>query len=297
MMTAEDRLTPSASAALDFSDEDRIRFVQQPRWIGYSRAKEIVACLSAMLSSPVLHRMPNLLVIGETNNGKTMLARRFARLHPREEREDQSLIPVLYIQAPSAPEEGRLYNHILEAINAPYQARDTAAGKEIQVVRLLRALHLRLLIIDEIHDVLAGPLDRQRQFLNVLKYLGNELQISILGLGTVDALRAVATNPQLDNRFRKMALFRWKMDREYLMLLASFQKLLPLRNPFSLTDQSLATTLLAMSEGNIGELHEILKVASERAIRCGREKIDRELLHDLDWVPPSQRAREAARMA
>jgi superfamily II DNA or RNA helicase len=36
-----------------------------------------------------------------------------------------------------------------------------------------------MLIVDEIHHLLAGSATRQRQFLNVLKYLGNELKIPI----------------------------------------------------------------------------------------------------------------------
>jgi hypothetical protein len=49
--------------------------------------------------------------------------------------------------------------------------------------------------------VLAGPLLRQRQFLNVIKHLGNELQIPIVAAGTQDAFNAIQTDPQLANRF------------------------------------------------------------------------------------------------
>jgi hypothetical protein len=46
------------------------------------------------------------------------------------------------------------------------------------------------------------------------------------------------------------------------MLLMSFEQVLPLRNPSNLAGRELATALFAMSEGTIGELNNLLCVAS-----------------------------------
>ena len=69
-----------------------------------------------------------------------------------------------------------------------------------------------MLIIDEIHHILAGNLNRQKGFLNVIKYLGNELEIPVVGVGTRDAYRAIQTDPQLANRFEPAVLPRWELD-------------------------------------------------------------------------------------
>ncbi len=53
----------------------------------------------------------------------------------------------------------------------------------------------RTALHDEIQHVLAGPALKQRHFLNVIKYLGKELQIPIVAVGTRDAFNAVQTNP------------------------------------------------------------------------------------------------------
>ena len=50
---------------------------------------------------------------------------------------------------------------------------------------MLVTINVKMLIIDEIHHVLAGPLLKQRHFLNVIKYMGNELQIPIVAAGTM----------------------------------------------------------------------------------------------------------------
>jgi hypothetical protein len=143
--------------------------------------------------------------------------------------------------------------------------------------------------VDEIHHILAGHISRQRQFLYVLKYLGNELRIPLVGVGTIDAARAIQTDEQLVNRFRPVALRRWQMNRDWQMLLASFERILPLRNPSRLADISLATTLLAWSEGTIGELASLLRAAATVAVETGEERITEKLIKGLDWLPPSSR--------
>jgi hypothetical protein len=56
--------------------EERIAKIRGGCWIRYSRAEEITARLD-LLQLPTMHRMPNLLIIGETNNGKTALVNHF----------------------------------------------------------------------------------------------------------------------------------------------------------------------------------------------------------------------------
>ena len=132
-------------------------------------------------------------------------------------------------------------------------------------------------------------INRQRQFLNVLKYLGNELKIPLVGVGTIDAVRAIQTDPQLTNRFDPITLRRWQMNREWQMLLSSFERILPLRKPSQLAELSLATALLAWSEGTIGELASLLRTAAKAAIETGEECITEGLLKQIDWTPPSSR--------
>ena len=47
-----------------------------------------------------------------------------------------------------------------------------------------------LLVIDELHNVLAGNSVNRREFLNLLRFLGNELRIPLVGVGTRDAYLA-----------------------------------------------------------------------------------------------------------
>jgi hypothetical protein len=243
--------------------------------------------------------MPNSLLIGETNNGKTMVVNRFRRLHPAiEDHEcDHAVVPVMLIQAPPEPDESRFYNAILNALGAPYNARGARAEKQVQVLQLLRTVRLRVLIVDEIHHILAGHIAKQRQFLNVLKYLGNELRISLVGVGTLDALRAIQTDPQMANRFEPVALPRWEMNRDFQVLLASFERILPLQHPSQLAEPRFAARLLALSEGTIGALSSLLIKAASWSIRSGIERIDERVLANIGWTPPSDRRRQIEKLA
>lgn len=293
-MSSYSHLNDSAIEALTLSDAERIHKIRSERWIGYPKAKQILTKLEDLLIYPRTHRMPNLLVVGDTNNGKTMLAQRFMSLHPANDNPDGDgiIAPVLLVQAPPVPDEGRFYNAILEMLFAPYRPSERIDKKQFQVIKLLRYIGLKVLVIDEIHHILAGNMNRQKAFLNVIKYLGNELQISIVGVGTKDAFRALQTDPQLSNRFEPITLPRWEMDHDFQRLLASFERMLPLKQPSGLAQQELASTLFAMSEGYIGELSRLLSDASALAINSGTEQISPKLLQQLDWTPPSRRKRQ-----
>lgn len=287
-------LLQKAAAYLERPDAERITYIRSPRWFGYPLAQQILEQLENLLTHPKSHRMPNLLIIGDTNNGKTMLVKRFCNRHKPDDNPDgeAAVVPVLFVQAPPMPDESRFYNAILELLFAPYKPGDRADRKQFQTIKLLKAVGLKMLVIDEIHHILAGTMTKQKVFLNVIKYLGNELEVPIVGVGTRDAFRAIQTDPQLSNRFDRMLLPRWSNDEEYLSLLATFERAIPLRHPSNLTDGALADKIYSMSEGYLGEISSLVVDAAVKAVETGQEKIDKKILDRIGWVAPSDRRKE-----
>lgn len=282
-------LTKVARRYLEKSEKERVERLRRPWWIGYTRAKQILDRMEDLFVHPKMHRMPNLLIVGDTNNGKTMILNRFLQLHRAEEREEgeEVYVPVLPVAAPGKPDEAEFYERILDELYAPYKATVRASIKRRQAVGIMKRCAVRVLMIDEIHHILAGTPRQQVHFRNVIKDLGNELQIPIIAAGTRAAYQVIQADPQLRNRFRPAPLPRWEMGDEFRQLLASFERVIPLREPSQLSAMPLANKLLGMSAGTIGDLSSLLSEAAIKAIRTGQERIDAGLLESLDWDPPT----------
>jgi hypothetical protein len=93
----------------------RLALIRADRWIGYWRATEAVDRLEKLLAWPSRQRLPNMLLIGPTNNGKSMIIERFRRAHSPGSEADPECIPVLCTQTPTNPSPFRFYAAILAA--------------------------------------------------------------------------------------------------------------------------------------------------------------------------------------
>ena len=257
----------------------------------YTRATEALGQLETLFAWPARQRMPNLLLTGPTNNGKSMIVEKFRRSHPPVSHPDREEIPVLVVQMPSEPSVTRFYTALLAAAGAPMRRQYRLADLEQLVLRLLRAAAVRMLVIDELHNVLGGRGDRRREFLNLIRFLGNELRIPLVGVGTREAYLAIRSDDQLENRFAPFILPRWEADAGACSLLASFAASFPLRHPSRIATTEMAAYLLTRSEGTIGELARLLTDAAVAAIESGEEAINQRTLLLAPYIGPSGRRR------
>jgi GTPase SAR1 family protein len=283
------KLTKETSELLDKSNEERITYISQDRWINYPLAQDIINMLENIKTyEKNKTRVTSILLVGSSNNGKTSLLNEFMRRHPDydfySENPDKlskeffdkytaTGIPALFILAPSEPSETRLYSNILNSIFAPFKERDTIARKQYLVEYYLELLNVDMLIIDEIHNILSGSVAKQKQVLNAIKNLSNHLKIPIVLSGTKDALRAVSTDTQISSRFRPVYLKKWKMDKEYVSLLATFLSTLPLKKESQILTHNTAMEILEISDGYIGDIIGLLKKAAIYAIDTNSERI------------------------
>lgn len=288
-------LTSSAKENLQLPDKERIQTIIAERWIGYTQALYIVDRLEYLCSSPRKIRMQNLLITGPTNNGKSMLIERFRRgklkvcsIEPHLCQEIEE-VPVIFVQMPPEPNLARFYTMLLESINAPSRRNRSIAYLEKFTLTLLKKVNVKVIVIDELHNLLAGSPQKQRLFLNLLRFLGNELKVSFVGVGTKDAYLAIRSDDQLENRFEPLLLPRWEYGEEYLRLLASYVSTLPLKKPSLMTQPAIAEFILEKSEGVIGEIVSLLKAAAQVVINSGEECINMEVLVNTKYLSPNER--------
>jgi hypothetical protein len=289
-------LHTSARAHAAESDESRIRRIRTDRWITYARAEVALARFEDLLTFPKRTRMPNLLLVGPTNNGKTMIVEKFRRSHPSlaasTTTDGAADVPVLTVQMPAGPDERRFYGAVLDALGFPLLT-DRSWKRQDTAMRILRETHVQTLVIDEVHNLLSGSRLQQRRLLNLLRWLGNELQIPLIAVGTGEALHAIQSDDQLANRFEPIALPPWREGDEYGQLLSTLEAVLPLRRASQLSKPALGEKILSLAEGILGEIVSIITRAAVRAITSGTEAITPKLIDELGYISPSQRRRVA----
>lgn len=285
---------PDFRHILSLSADERIEFMDQPRWVGYGAAKRILDTLQGLLHKPKRPRMPNLLLVGDPNNGKTTIVRRFKQLCGQGYVNDEAepVKPIILAEAPPSADEKSLYISILERFFTPYRPTDPASKLRYQVIHLFRECHVSLLIIDEFHSLLTGTPIKQREVMNAIKLLCNELSIPVVGVGTREAVTVLHTDPQHSSRFDVLVLPVWETNKEFQTLLADFEKILPLQKPSNLHTPELALALHSISGGNLGNLHRLLVECAIEAIRSGKEQIDKSIIEGKAWVRPTRGIRE-----
>src|SRR5208282_2304984 len=236
-----DHLFPAVRPIAALGAEERVRRIRADRWVDYPLAREALAKLEELIAFPPRARMPNLLIVGASGMGKTMIVEKFARDHPGYYDAANGLkrIPVVVVQMVSGPDEARFYRRLLAAIGAPEPPRATLGLLESVVLRLLNAIRPGLLIIDEVHSLQAGTVREQARFLNMLRFLGNELRIPLVCVGTQQARNALRTDEQLVRRFEAFALPPWRNDEDFAGLIGSLLRTLPLRRPSEISDRAL----------------------------------------------------------
>ena len=75
-------LNPEVEEILGKSDEERINFVQQDHWIGYTAANDILFRVEDLFNAPRTTRVKSMIIVGHPNAGKTSLKDRFLLKHP-----------------------------------------------------------------------------------------------------------------------------------------------------------------------------------------------------------------------
>jgi putative transposase len=263
---------------------ERITYVRAERWITYPRAAAVLDQMQRLLDHPRNSRMPSLLIIGESGIGKTQLDLKFCRDHPArfDEKTRRTVSPVVSVQMPAAPTDRLFYMMLLRAFSAVFPPRISAAEAMIMAFRLYAELGVRIVIFDEIHNLLAGTFRDQRRILTQLRYLSNELQVWVVCLGIETARDAMAGDPQLARRFSLVELPAWEVDADFRSLVATLLRHLPLRNP-SVLDTAALQTVIRATRGNTARVFQLLGDLAVAAICSGEERITAEAIGA--WQP------------
>lgn len=180
------------------------------------------------------------------------------------------------------PGERRLYAQILRALGAPQNPRATSVDLEQVAIRLMQAVNVQVLVLDEVHNILAGTFREQRIVLNTLRYLSNELRISLVCFGVKEAREAISGDVQLARRFEEFPLPRWSADVGFEQLVLAIIRNLPLRQPTVLSARTMRK-ILQVTDGITAKVFRMLNDMAIEAIETGTEHITDETIER--WRP------------
>lgn len=282
-MTKERVLADKAKELLAESTEQRIAHIKKSMFVPYARAEALLQEMKELLDLPRSNRPPNLLIVARSNNGKTHILKEFLRRRMPDERPsgDATHAPVVYVQAPPTPDNRLFLDCALRVFNIEARRSATDNEKLQLVLDQLRSCETRVLLIDEIHSILAGAINRREAVLNTLKYLSNESGVSIVAAGTVAARDTLFAASELKSRFQPRYLIRWKVDEEFRYFLARLETTLPLREESRLHDVALAHAIFGISDESIGGAVRVVRDAAIKALQAGMEKITLDLVESM----------------
>lgn len=276
----------------DVDDETRVAKILADRWVHYPQGEAALTRMAELLRGARRTRMPSLLVVGEPDVGKTTILKKFMRAHAPifDSKTGRTSSEVVAMEAPPEADEARLYSAILQAIGAP------EGGRLIDMERIvhlqLRRLGARLLIIDETNNLMIGTGSAQRKTLAALRRLSNQLELSLACFGTMEALHALTSDPQVEGRVQPFQLTRLRNDADYATIVRSVIAFFPLRQT-SVVDQPLIDGVHDLTAGSPGKTFRLLNAAAVHAIDTGEEQIALKTLR-LDDV--TRHVRTAAAM-
>ena len=284
-------LDPTVAQVACRANADRLKFLQEDRFIPYGAADLVLKELNKILTWPNSVRPPSRLLVAQSDMGKSTIFGQFFAQHPALDNVDgpAAHIPVLKMQFPESGSDG-VYGEIIRKLNAETTANPSSRALRSQALHLLDAVGNRVLVIDEIANVIVKDVKRQTIAMNAIKFITNEMERPIVLGVTPEAFSLVIGDKNLKSRFQPLFLPRFKdvFDKhgrsDYREFLYGFELALPLRKPSKLAENNiLAHEIMVRSFGITGAISRLLVESAVVAIETGEEQITPDVIKAVVW--------------
>jgi len=276
---------------LEMEDKDRLKFLERPAFVKHTKYKKLVKKLDELFYTPKTQRVRSLLLVGNSNNGKTAMVLKYAKSKRRFDKEYEHYVnPVMYIQSPHRASIHELFDAIFMELAVPYSKSESLVERQEKIKHYFEKFEIDMLIIDEIQNGLIGSITKQKEFMSGIKNLSNVLRKPIVLVGIPKGVNLVYNDHQLKSRFVPTKIKNWEFNDDYFSLLYAIELTLPLKKPSLIyEDEKLAKEILELSDGLIGDIITIIYLLAKYAIENGDEKIKRSMLKEINYIPAWER--------
>jgi AAA+ superfamily predicted ATPase len=214
-----------------------------------------------------------MLIYGVSGAGKSMLLEKFQRDHAQTDERRSGRRMIVAAELPPVPLLSSLYAEIIRSMNADVSPTTRLHELECTAINMLAHATPRMLLIDEIHNLLSCSARDQRAALNAIKYLANKLRVSIVAAGTYEALHVMRSDPQIASRFEQHELPVWTESQELRRFIAGYLSLLPIKRAVVEIDKRFVEYLLELSDGVTGRIIKVLRRAAYQGIADKSQKV------------------------
>jgi hypothetical protein len=277
-------LDASARALIEDTDEERIRYIQQDRFIPYGAVLTILELLEGFVNRPVSIRPPCLALVGDSGCGKSTLMEELERRH--SDPANPTTRKVILCTMDPLPELRVSQRALLTALGVPPTLslyRPRVDGDDL-IGRSLQELGTRLVVFDEtLHmaNLRARSLTLQWDW---IKWVSTANRVSVVCTGIPGFEQTIREEAQLETRFNIIRMPRWGIGPTFEQFLTSFGRSLPLRRPSGLGAVRMQEAILRESgikqpiAGITQGIKQVIEHAAIEAIRTGVERVTLSLL-------------------
>ncbi len=287
---SDDRLSANAQGRLHIDGPARLHTYWENVFVETEQVEKVHKELEDRFSRADSDRPMGLLVWGESWTGKSYMLEEFVKDKMKEAAQNPvrenlyANIPVFRISLP-VNNETEFYELIITKLGREFNPFAQTKSIPIFARELLIQCGVKLLIFDELHNIIPESKSDQSQLLKIIKELSNKTRRPIVFGGTRVARRFLFESKEVENRFSDIVVPGYPTcDDDFLDLLHSFEHVLPLRKPSRLDKtKGLADYIHQLTGGRIGGVHELLRHAALHAIRTGDEQITRKSIDETPY--------------
>lgn len=272
--------TSQPHPSLALSVMERIARIRTELWVSYPEANEALDIMKRLLRAPNEQRPECFAIIGDPSYGKSYLLEQFITraLASDDLAAHEYSVPVLHIEMPESPEPSAMLRELLAGLGAVFSLREPFDELMRKLEVLTKSLDILVFVIDEFHKGFQGTIRQQMILLNGVRGLSNRTKRPLILAGTEKVDSFLRNDEQLDERFIKRRLQRWKDDDKTRMLLKGFEQQIALREPSRLGSRAMTEHIIQLTRGRLGRIARLLALSAEAVILDGSEVIDKAVL-------------------